>query len=275
MRNRDSNKAILMTIMVMASFFNTFMGASINMALPRIAGEFSLSASHLSWLAISFLLSSAMFLVPMGKVSDIVGRKKIFVVGNVVFGLSSVMCSISPDAFMLVIMRFVQGVGSAMIQSTGMAIIAGSFAASDRGKMIGFNVSAVYLGLTLAPFLGGYLTEVVGWRSLFYINVLASFVIIILTILKIRGDEVLGQTKRFDWMGTVVFMLVMLSLVVGLSGFPRSYSLWAVLLCVMFAVLFVVIETKALDPIVPLGVLWTNKPFFFSNVAALILEFKR
>jgi len=154
--NDDVNKKVALIIASMGSFLTPFMGSSMNIALPAIGNEFSIDAVSLGWVATAYLLAAAMFLVPFGKIADIHGRKKIFTCGIIVFAASSVLCAFSTSAGMLIASRVLQGIGSAMIFGTSLAILTSVFPASERGKAFGITVAAVYLGLSLGPFLGGF-----------------------------------------------------------------------------------------------------------------------
>src|SRR4030042_5545223 len=157
------NKNTLLFIIILTAVINPFLGAAVNIALPKIGEEFSMNAITMSWVAMAFLLSSAVFLVPLGKAADMLGRKKIFLYGNCIIALSSLLCALSANGTLLIIFRTIQGFGSAMTFATGMAILTSAFPLNERGKALGINVSAVYLGLSIAPFLGGMLTQTLGW----------------------------------------------------------------------------------------------------------------
>jgi len=162
-RSTTTRSLILFSIII-TSFINPFLGAAINIALPAISKEFSLGAVGMSWVSMAFLLSSAVFLVPLGKLADIRGRKKIFFIGNILIAASSIFCALSPSGAILISFRALQGIGSAMVFGTGMAIITSVYPPKERGKAIGITVTSVYIGLSLAPFLGGILTQYLGWR---------------------------------------------------------------------------------------------------------------
>jgi hypothetical protein len=136
-------------IATLASFLTPFMVSSINVALPAIGREFHMSAVAMSWVPTAYLLSAAVFLVPFGRIADIYGRKKIFVYGTWIFTLSSLLLAFSASAHPLIAFRFLQGFGSAMIFGTGMAIVTSVFPPGERGRVLGINVAAVYLGLFL------------------------------------------------------------------------------------------------------------------------------
>ncbi|KAF0120985.1 MAG: transport protein, partial [bacterium] len=173
----DKNSALL--VATLASFLTPFMGSSVNIALPSIGKEFfAMDAVLLSWVATAYLLAAVMFLVPFGKIADIHGRKRFFTYGIVIFTVSSFLSAISTSAIVLIAFRVLQGVGSAMIFGTSMAILTSVFPVGERGKALGITVAAVYLGLSLGPFLGGFLTQHFGWRSIFLITVPLGVIII-------------------------------------------------------------------------------------------------
>ncbi|HUW42685.1 MAG TPA: MFS transporter, partial [Thermoplasmata archaeon] len=118
-----SEKKSVLAISVMSSFFTPFMASSVNVALPSISSEFSMNAFLLSWVATSYLLSAAVFLVPFGRIADIRGRKIVFLTGTWIFIISSILCALSPDASLLIVFRVAQGIGSAMIFGTSIAIL--------------------------------------------------------------------------------------------------------------------------------------------------------
>lgn len=152
-------------------YLTPFMGSSINIALPSIGKEFALDAVILGWIATLYLLAAAIFLVPFGRVADIYGRKRIFTYGIIIYTVSSLLSAISTSAILLISFRVLQGIGSAMIFGTGVAILTSVFPIGERGKAPGINVAAVYVGLSLGLPIGGFLTQHFGWRSIFLTNV--------------------------------------------------------------------------------------------------------
>src|SRR4030067_1734197 len=117
-KNNEVNKMVLMAVTMTANFFNPLMGAAVNVALPKISSEFSLNAVSMSWVTMAFLLASAVFLVPLGKIADMWGRKKVFLYGNALFTLATVMCAVSTSGYFLIFSRLLQGLSSAMMFST-------------------------------------------------------------------------------------------------------------------------------------------------------------
>jgi len=246
------------------------MGAAVNVALPNIGHDFVIDAVALSWVSMAYLLASAVFLVPLGKVADIWGRKKMFLFGNVFFMFSSFICALSSSGSFLIFSRVLQGIGSAMMTSASMAMVISAFPPQERGKVIGFNVSAVYLGLSAAPVLGGFLTQFLGWRSLFFINVAISLLAIVTIITKIRAEWTEAENEKFDWLGTLIYMPSMTALMYGFSQLP---TLPAVLLSIAGIIglsVFVFVELRSPCPVLNMKLFFQNKIFASSNLSAFI-----
>lgn len=269
-KNNEVNKTVLMAVTMTSNFLNPLMGAAVNVALPKISEEFSLDAVSMSWVTMAFLLASAVFLVPLGKIGDMWGRKKIFLYGNIFFTIATFMCALSFSGSFLILSRLLQGVGSAMMFSTSMAIVISAFPPQERGKVIGLNVSAVYVGLSAAPILGGILTETLGWSSLFYINAVASLIITFVIIFKIKAEWVEARNEKFDWLGTLIYMPSMTALMYGFSKLPTTPAIFFTVSGIIGIIVFVFIELKNPFPVLNMKLFFKNKIFASSNLSALI-----
>lgn len=264
------SRTILLIIIVLNSFTNPFLGAAVNIALPQIGHEFGMNAISLSWVAMAFLLSSAIFLVPFGKLADISGRKRIFLYGNAVITISALLCVLSASGSMLIGFRALQGIGSAMTFGTGIAIITSAFPANERGKAIGISVTAVYLGLSVAPFLGGLLTQAYGWRSLFVVTIPPGLLVIVLTWLAIKEEWAEAQNEQFDYRGSVVYMLALLALMYGFSQLPEPVGIVLTATGVAGVLFFIFLELRTVFPVLNIRLFAENRVFAFSNLAAMI-----
>lgn len=263
-------KNTLITVVVISSFINPFLGGAVNIALPQISKEFSMHATGLSWVAMSFLLSSAVFLLPFGKMADVIGRKKVFLTGNLILVVASVLCATSVSSAMLIVARVVQGVGSAMVFGTGMAMITSAFPPDQRGRAIGFNVSAVYLGLSTAPLLGGYLTQMYGWRSIFIVTLFLSAISVMATLIAIKAEWKEAKHEAFDFWGALVYIVSVFVLMFGFSKLPELYAVGLTLVGALGLVFFVTIELAAEFPVLNIRLFKTNRVFAYSNLAAFI-----
>ncbi len=264
------NKYVLLAVTMASNFLNPLMGAAVNVALPNIGQEFSMSAVGLSWVSMSFLLASSMFLIPFGKISDSWGRRKMFLYSNVLLMASSLFCAFAFSTETLIVGRSLQGIAAAGIFATSMAIVISAFEPHQRGKMIGLNVMAVYVGLSIAPVLGGVLTSAWGWRSLFYINTGAILLIIIAILTKIKTEWVVPSHAKFDLGGTFIYMISISILMYGFSHLPQPDAILLTILGVVGIIVFVKYELKQANPVLEMKLFFENKLFAYSNLSAFI-----
>ena len=268
--DKGVNKTLLLVATIATHFFNPFMGAAVNIALKKIGADFSMSAVGLSWVSMSYLLASVMFLVPFGKLGDTWGRTKMFLYGTIFFTISTFLCAFVANSTMLIIMRFMQGIGSAMMTGTLMAIVISAFPPEKRGKVIGLNVSAVYIGSSLAPMLGGLITDAFSWRGLFFINAFASTMIAILIIWKLNRELTEIVKEKFDFTGTILYMVSISMLMYGLSKLPDQLAIIMTLAGFSGLFVFAKVELKTQFPVLNIRLFTENKVFALSNLAALI-----
>jgi EmrB/QacA subfamily drug resistance transporter len=247
-----------------------FMGSAINIALPSIAEAFQIDAVLLSWVATSYLLASAIFLVPFGRLADIHGRKRVFAWGILVFTFSSLLCALSSSASVLIASRIIQGAGSAMVFATGMAILTSVFPPQERGKVLGINVAAVYAGLSLGPVLGGFLTQYVTWRSIFLFNLPMGALILFLLLWKVNQEWAEAKGEAFDWTGALIYMAGIIGIMYGISLVPAKASLLPMLFGFLALSGFVLFEAKVEYPVFQISLFRSNRVFTFSSLAALI-----
>jgi EmrB/QacA subfamily drug resistance transporter len=266
----DVSKKITLFVTTAASFLTPFMGSSVNIALPSIGYEFSMSAILLGWVAYSFLLAAATVLVPIGRIADIWGRKRIFSSGLVIYTLSSLFCTAANSSYSLIAFRLLQGAGGAMIFGTSIAILSSVFPAGERGRALGINVASVYLGLSAGPFLGGFLTEHFGWRSIFLINVPLGAIILVLVLWKIRGEWAVARNERFDYKGAFLYMGALAAIMYGISSLTRPPGIWLIIIGLILIITFMLRERKVLNPLLDITLFRHNSAFVFSNLAALI-----
>ena len=235
-----------------------------------MAAEFHLDAITLSWITTAYLLTSAVFLVPFGRIADIYGRKRIFLYGIAIFtGASLVMTMVSfPE--MLIAIRLIQGFGGAMIFGTALAILSSVFSPGERGRALGIYIMAVYLGLTMGPFLGGILTGYLGWRSIFLVNVPLGILACLLILWRLRGEWAECQGERFDLKGSVLYACSLVAVMLGLSTVPDLKGVLLLSVGIVIGVIFVLYELRVPLPVLDLSLFTKNRVFAFSNLAALI-----
>jgi EmrB/QacA subfamily drug resistance transporter len=268
--NDRAAKLTALTIASLSSFITPFMMSSINIAMPDIGKELNADAVMLSWIAASYLLASAVALVPFGKLADIYGRKKIFMLGMSLFTITSLLCALSVSAPMLIFFRILQGAGSAMCFATGIAILSSVYSPQERGKVLGIAVAAVYIGLSLGPFCGGFLTHYLGWQSLFLINLPFGVVIILLIIFKLKGEWKGAADQKFDLTGSIIYATAIFAFMYGVSILPGTMSIILILTGLVGLVAFVKWERVVSHPVFEVNLFVTNRVYAFSCLAALI-----
>ncbi|MEN6310907.1 MAG: MFS transporter [Acidobacteriota bacterium] len=253
-----------------AAFLTPFMSSAINVAVPAIGKEFSMSAVALGWVATAFMLPAAMCLVPLGRVADIVGRRKIFALGLGVHTAATALAALAPSGAVLIAARGLQGVGGAMIFGTAIAVLTSIFPAGERGRVLGWNTAATYLGLSLGPVLGGFLVHGWGWRSIFWITALVSLAAFVLVLARLDEEWAEARGENFDWAGSAVFGLGLIALMYGFSRLrsPLGLALTAGGLAALAG--FFRIESRAVSPVLDLRLFRANRIFLFSNLAALV-----
>ena len=263
-------KRTALLVATLGSFLTPFMGSSITVALPSIGSELAMDAISLGWVATAYLLASAMFLVPFGRIADIHGRKKVFTLGIIIFTAASLFSAFSPSATVLIALRALQGIGGAMIFGTGVAILTSVFPAEERGRALGINVAAVYLGLSLGPFLGGFLTQYFGWRSVFMAVVPLGIIVLLFTYWKLKGEWAEARGEKLDIPGSVIYSLTLVALIYGVTLLPEMAGIWLIVTGTIGVVVFVKWEVKVSSPVLNMDMFRNNRTFAMSNLAALI-----
>jgi MFS family permease len=157
-----------------------------------------------------------------------------------------------------------------MVFSTGVAMLTSVYPVGERGKALGINVAAVYLGLSLGPFLGGILTQHFGWRSIFMMNVPLGLIIIASIFWKLKGEWAEAKGDKFDLSGSIMYGLAVVALVYGLTLLPAVLGIWAILIGIAGILIFIWWERKVISPVLRMDLFRNNPVFAFSNLAALI-----
>jgi EmrB/QacA subfamily drug resistance transporter len=267
--NQTQEKSALF-VATLTSFMGPFVISSVNVALPTIQKEFNATAVQLSWIATALLLATAVMLVPMGRIGDLYGRKRVFTWGLALFTLSSIFAGFSGSIEMLIFARVIQGASSAMFVTTGMAILTSIFPPRKRGRVIGIYVSAVYIGLSVGPFAGGILTQHIGWRSLFFLVGPFGIASLYITLKYLKGEWADARGETFDVVGSVLYGISILLLVYGASKLPDFKAIYFLLVGGISLGVFIWQELRVQFPVFEVKLFSENKLFAFSSLAALI-----
>ena len=269
LNQRVSRRAALIAA-TLAAFLTPFMDSATNVALPAISREFAMDAILLSWIRTAYLLAAAVFLVPFGKIADIYGRKRIFAYGIAIFTSAALLIALSTSAPMLITLRVFQGMGSALIFGTSMAILTSVFPPGERGRILGISVASTYLGLSLGPTIGGLLTQQIGWRSIFFLTVGLGLIALAFLRWQLKGEWAEAKGETFDLVGSSIYGLALVAFMYGFSRLPGLLGGGLILAGIVGLAVFGMWELRAAMPVLKIQLLAQNRPFAFSNLAALI-----
>jgi len=247
----------------------------VTIALPRIADDLGASTGDLQWTVNGYALTLAAFLLLGGSLGDRFGRRRVFLIGVVWFGVASLLCAVAPGIGALIAARVVQGVGAALLTPGSLAIIQSTFAGEDRGRAIGAWSGWSGVAGAVAPFLGGWIVEVASWRWIFAINVPMVVVVVAVTLRHVPESSDADAVRRLDLLGTVLGAL-------GLAGLTYGFTVWtdhgsattAVVVSLVGGALalvaFVVAEAHHPAPLLP-PALFRWRPFAGVNAATLLI----
>jgi EmrB/QacA subfamily drug resistance transporter len=270
MKITNKTQLHILLVTTLGSFLTPFMGSAVNVALPAIANEFPMTALTLGWVATSFILAASICLIPLGRLADLYGRRRIFIYGALIFTVASSLCILSPTQSFLIAARALQGVGGAMIFSTGTAMLITAYPLSERGKILGINVTAVYVGLTVGPFIGGFLTQYMGWRYIFLLTAFLGVAIFYITLTAIEKDATISGYGDFDLTGSLLYGFALFAVMYGFSQLPSWNAGILIGAGVIGLALFIHQQFKNPSPLIEINLFLNNKVFAFSNLAALI-----
>jgi len=260
----------MLLVAAMTFFLFPFMAASVNIALPSIGAELALDGVTLGWITTAYLLASAVFLVPFGRMADIYGRKKVFTSGIVIFTIASLLAAVAGSGLMLISFRILQGIGVSMLAGTAVALLTGVFPLAERGKVLGINAMAAYAGLALGPVLGGVITQHLGWRAIFFLNVPLGLIVIGAVLWKLKGEWTGARGEKFDFAGSALYTLALLALIYGFTTLPAISGIWLVVAGIIGLTVFTRLQLRSRSPVLNTDLFRKSRTFTFSSLAAVL-----
>lgn len=267
---QTSAKATLVIVSAV-QFLVPFVLSAVGVALPVIGRDLEASAVQLSLIQTAQVLAIAIFLLPVGRFADIYGRKRIFITGITIFLAATLGCALAESIEILIMVRFFQGIGSAMIFSTSVAILTEVVPPGKRGRAMGIVVAMIYIGMASGPSISGFIVEYMGWRWIFLCTSTIILVSLVLTVIRLKGEWTIAQGEPFDWSGTFVFMIALFLVIYGAAGLTKTASAkWFALAGLGGMGLFFILQWRTPYPILNLHLLIDNPAFTFSNLATFI-----
>lgn len=198
------------------TFMSTVDGSIVNIALNTIQKTFNASLGQVEWVVLAYLLSIVCLLPTMGRLGDMIGRRRVYLLGFVLFTAGSALSSFSWNIPSLIVFRMIQAVGASMIQSMGMALLVQAFPASERGRALGYNGTIIATGVATGPVLGGLLIGTFGWRSIFYVNVPLGLLALTISRLAL-ADDAKRNDQKFDIVGAMTLGASLIAILVALT----------------------------------------------------------
>ena len=255
---------------VISSFLSPYLSSAVNVALPAIQEDLSTTAVQLSWIAAAFVLLNAMLALPLGKASDIWGRKRVLAGGIALITVCSAICCLVEDPRTLIALRALQGAASGAVAVTSMAIVTSVFPPEERGAAFGLVVAAVYTGLSAGPFVGGVLTGYFGWRSVFLSVSLLGAAAFLWIVTGLRGEWADAAGQKLDVTGCLLYACGLFGITFGASNLPGIRGAALLAGGVGVIALFVRREYRVDHPLLDMRLFLENRVFAFSSLAALI-----
>lgn len=264
----DRRKIWTLAVTIIGSGIVLLDGSVTNLALPALSQELGASFSQLQWVVDGYLLSLSALILLGGSLGDIFGRRRVYVIGLIGFGVTSVLCGLAPNAELLIAGRVLQGVFGALVVPGGLAIINTNFRPGERGKAIGIWSAWSGIAAAIAPLLGGVLIDTLSWRWIFFIN--APFVAVCVYLaIKHVNESALEHGRRVDYQGAALAVGFLAAITFGLIEGPvRNWdivSVGALLLGAVLFALFLVVESRKADPMVDLK-LFKSRNFSGANI---------
>jgi len=285
------NRWLALAVINIGTFIAPFDTGIVSIVLPNIARDFRAHISIAIWVPVIYLIILAAFMTSFGRYSDIKGRKKFFNIGLLIFVAGSFLSGNAADIFQLLVFRIIQAVGGAFLLANGRALITDAFPPHQRGFAMGTHVTTIYVALALGPALGGVITDLVGWKTVFFVNVPIGIAILVLSHFKVKEREAVANVKM-DWLGSLLLGFGLSTLLLGLTFGPgsnwgtketyfeliegqvQSFSVPIVGLLVLGIALLIgfgAVQLKTQYPVLDLRLLTSNRLFLSSNLAVLLI----
>ncbi|WP_446830841.1 MFS transporter [Candidatus Foliamicus sp.] len=245
--------------------------SALNPAVPEIANELKATATEVGLLPAVFMLTNTIFMMPFGRMSDRFGRKRVFVLRTLFFGIASLMASFAPSFEVLISLRAVQGIASAMIFSTGIGIVSSVSSKDTQGLAIGIVIAVGYVGLSAGPLLGGWLTENHSWRFVFLSFVPLSLFAVTVGIWFVRGDWKSDLVEPFDWSGFVGFSASIFCLFFSISVLPNPNAYALLVIGLILMSIFCRDQLRKKHPLIKIRHLLENSVLGKSLLSAVLM----
>ncbi|HJJ28490.1 MAG TPA: MFS transporter [Methanocorpusculum sp.] len=271
---RLTAKQMMISVTVaIACFLPPFIGSATGLIASDIINFFGYEAAFGSglfpWVFTTYTLASTIFLIPAARLADKFNKKIFFLIGVLLLGASSLGIGFSTTMEMLLFMRVVQGIGNALMFGTAIALVAAAVPPKIRGTAIGIAMTGVFLGQLAAPLTAGALTNAIGWYAVYVVLLPVALLSFILAIICIPKDAPI-DTGKFDWIGSLIFIVGMAFAVYGFSKLPDMTAVICMVVGIILMIFFFVWEKRNANPLMPVDLILKNRGFSFNSGANLL-----
>ena len=263
---------LVLTVVGVGTLLSAMAGSMVNLALPDLGRDLGISIEDSRWVVQSFLLAVGALLLPAGRLGDLLGHRRVYLIGYTFFGVASLLCGLAQGFASLVFFRVLQGLGSAMVLAASPALLTLSFPGEQRGRALGMQATATYVGLTVGPVLGGLIVSALGWRWTFYVYVPVTLIILVMGLLFLPHGQ--KQTRpKYDLAGALALMLGLPSFLLLLSEFQKwgtgFFLTWlSAGLGVLGLSVFIIIQRRSESPLLDLN-LFRSRMFTGASISAV------
>ena len=267
----DSTRRAATVMVVLNSISTAMMLTGVNVALPEIARALEIDAVGISWIPMAYLMASAACVLGFGRLADMYGRKRIYLLGSLGIVLTSVFTASAGTETQLLFGRFLQGVFAAMVFATNVAIVSSVYPPAKRGTAIGYAVSAIYLGLSLGPLVSGWLVETISWRATFLVHLPLSFLVLYIGVFRVPAEWRADERGSFDLIGASLYGVAITVMMAGVTRLPSLDGAAMIVLGIVGIVFFFRHEHSHPYPVFDVELFYTNRLFIISCLASLVM----
>lgn len=269
--NDSGKKGITLFVVVAMTFMATLDSSIVNVALPAMSSKLNVPLSSIEWVVVSYVMIICSTILFFGRLGDIIGKSKVFQCGTVLFTIASLLCGLCQSFTLLIICRFVQGIGASAYMANNQGIITELYPKEGRGRALGILVTAVAMGNMVGPSVGGFILSALNWNAIFWVNVPIGIVVFLLGMKYLPKSE--RNHEQMDKMGAVfqfggTILLFGALIEAQKTGFANPYILTAILVSVLFIALFIRSEKRQSQPLLEMSI-FRDVQFSLNLVCAL------
>ncbi|MHB1252964.1 MAG: MFS transporter [Candidatus Humimicrobiaceae bacterium] len=263
----------MIIVVALGTFMSALDSSIVNISLPAISSYFNITLTTVEWVVLSYLIIISSLLLTFGRLGDLYSHKKIYITGFAIFTIGSLLCALSSSIILLVIFRALQAVGAGMLMAMGPAIITINSPVNRRGRYLGVIGISVAIALSIGPVLGGFLTSIFGWQSIFLINIPIGIIAFIWAV-KVLPIKEQGEKQPFDFTGAIILFFALIGIIFPLSfidklGIKNPLLISSFAAGIILLILFVFIELRIKHPMFDIS-LFRSRVFLMGNISLLL-----